>query len=162
MSTPMDPSTGLSFFELMDMSSDGLIALSLEGDIVAWNASAQHLFGYRRDDVVGRRFETLAPGSQGDDTRSALARALKEGTSSARVAWPRPDGTSVELDVSMRCIPANGAPGFIALRGSQAPSNTPPSLESLDPQLAGLLETAPDAMVLVDSRGEIKVVNHQA
>src|SRR6188768_2620246 len=149
----------LRFSELIDMSSDGLVAMSLDGNIVAWNTTAQQLFGYRRDDVVGRHFDTLAPGASGDEARKAVARAVKDGSSKARVAWPRPDGTFIELDVSIRHVADNGAPGFIALRGNEVPSSVPgqgilePS-ESLDPQIGGLLEAAPDAMVLVDAKGE--------
>jgi PAS domain S-box-containing protein len=150
---------GLS--DLMDMSSDGLVALSLDGNIFAWNARAQHLFGYRRDDVLGRRFETLAPGTSGEDARSALACVLRDGASSSRFSWARPDGTVVELDVSMRRMADNGHPGFIAVRSNEAPTLMPAS-EAVDAQMAGLLEAAPDAMVLVNSGGEIQVVNHQA
>ena len=80
------------------------------------------------------------------------------------MAWPRPDGTFVEVDFTMRRIADNGSPGFIALRGAEVPEavGLPLAVEPLDPQIAGLLEAAPDAMVLVDAGGEIKVVNHQA
>lgn len=150
------------FSELMDMSGDGLVALSLDGEVIAWNTGAQHLFGYRRVDVVGRRFETLAPGPSGDGARNALADVMSGGARTVRLVWPRPDGTCVEVDFTMRRIADNGAPGFIALRAAEAPVEQPMVVEPLDPQVAGLLEAAPDAMVLVDSSGEIKVVNHQA
>jgi PAS domain S-box-containing protein len=148
---------------LLDMSAEGLVALSLEGEVVAWSQGAQRMLGYTRQDALGQRFDALCGTRSSDPARAALARSKLDGASSFRMPWPRPDGSSVDIDFSLRQVPSNGAPGFIALRG------TPSAFSSqrfdgpdADPQVRGLLEAAPDAMVLVDRVGQIAVANHQA
>src|SRR5580692_5207625 len=46
---------GTSFAEdLIDESPDALLALSLDGRILAWNRGAELIFGYAAEDAVGR------------------------------------------------------------------------------------------------------------
>jgi PAS domain S-box-containing protein len=149
---------------LLDMSAEGLVALSLEGDVISWNDGARRVFGHRREDALGRRFEALCGVAFGAPARAALARSQAEGESSFTLEWPHPDGSLADVDVSLRQVPSNGSPGFIALRGTPGvrPSSRRSDSPDDDPQVRGLLEAAPDAMVLVDHRGRIAVTNHQA
>jgi PAS domain S-box-containing protein len=46
----------------MESSPNGMVIVDTTGQIVLVNAKAERLFGYRRDELVGQRFENLAPG----------------------------------------------------------------------------------------------------
>jgi PAS domain-containing protein len=58
---------------IVQSSTDAIYALSLDGTIVAWNASAERMFGFTRDEAVGRLREdrgwrSLRP--RGDEPRA--------------------------------------------------------------------------------------------
>lgn len=83
------------FREVLENLQTGVYLLDREQRIVFWNAGAEHIAGYLRQDVVGRfcRANILAPGEE-DKTmipqaESALASVLR-------------DGKSVDVDVALR------------------------------------------------------------
>jgi PAS domain S-box-containing protein len=49
-------------FELLDHTDDAAFALSDSGEICAWNASAETLFGFAREEVIGRTCFDLLQG----------------------------------------------------------------------------------------------------
>jgi signal transduction histidine kinase len=49
------------------------IGLNLSGDVTAWNTGAEHLFGWRPDEVVGRRLPTLPADRDGRELQVQLS-----------------------------------------------------------------------------------------
>ena len=46
---------------LVEAAPDALIVVDDEGRIVLWNAEAETMFGWRRDEILGHRIEDLVP-----------------------------------------------------------------------------------------------------
>ena len=46
---------------IVESSADAIISTSLDGVIRTWNAGAERLFGYSRDEVVGRSVAAIIP-----------------------------------------------------------------------------------------------------
>lgn len=61
---------------IVESSEDAIIAKDLEGRILEWNRAAERLFGYRRDEILGRSIEILMPPDRADDWRRILARLI--------------------------------------------------------------------------------------
>src|SRR5258708_32248539 len=59
---------------IVESSGDAIIAKDLGGRIVEWNRSAERLFGYSREEVLGRSIEILMPLERADDWRQILTR----------------------------------------------------------------------------------------
>jgi two-component system CheB/CheR fusion protein len=62
---------------IVSSSSDAIIGESLQGEITAWNAGAEALFGYFAAEVIGRSVALLDSPESGDNTLSRLDRIRK-------------------------------------------------------------------------------------
>ena len=63
---------------IIDSSEDAIISKDLEGTITSWNASAERLFGYRAEEVVGQPVFLLIPPESHAEEMRILAR-LRQG-----------------------------------------------------------------------------------
>jgi len=45
----------------VDQSPDAVIAIDLQGSITIWNRAAAEMFGYGRDEVLGRSLDLIIP-----------------------------------------------------------------------------------------------------
>ena len=45
----------------VEASPNGMVLIDIEGRIVLVNSSVEHMFGYHRDDLIGRPIEHLVP-----------------------------------------------------------------------------------------------------
>ncbi len=83
--------------ELLDSMTDiGVVGLTVDGRVGAWNRAAQRLFGIARGDALGRSFDALAtlPRAGNDDVASLLALAAAGGRAERTLPFARPDGES--------------------------------------------------------------------
>jgi PAS domain S-box-containing protein len=69
------PSTLL--FGTIDSSEDAIIGESLDGGIVLWNPSAERLFGYLRDEAIGRPFDLIVPEQNRAEAQRTRTQALR-------------------------------------------------------------------------------------
>ena len=64
--------------ELLDQARDAIVVHDLDGTIRYWNMGAQRIFGFRREQALGRTFDALmGPGAK--LSPAATARLLEEG-----------------------------------------------------------------------------------
>ncbi|MBM3267273.1 MAG: PAS domain S-box protein [Candidatus Sericytochromatia bacterium] len=54
--------TEARFRSLLEAAPDGIVIVAADGGIVLVNTQTEHLFGYRREDLVGKPVEILIPG----------------------------------------------------------------------------------------------------
>jgi PAS domain S-box-containing protein len=102
---------------LVEASPDSLIAVSAGGEVLFWNAGAEALFGYAREQAIGRPLENLigVPGGEGDvwttaGPPEAPIPALHE------VTLRRRDGTLVVAAASVRAVRnQDGTVEFVAV-----------------------------------------------
>ncbi len=59
---------------IVTSSNDAIVGKTLDGVITSWNAAAERIFGYMRDEIVGSSIFKLIPPEHHDQEREILAR----------------------------------------------------------------------------------------
>jgi PAS domain S-box-containing protein len=97
---------------IVDSSDDAIISKNLNGTITSWNKSAERLFGYTAEEIVGRPVTVLIPLDRQDEEPQIIAR-LKAGerVDHFETLRRRKDGTL--LDISLTISPVKDASGRI-------------------------------------------------
>jgi protein-histidine pros-kinase len=148
---------------LIDESRDALIAARLDGGLLSWSRGAEVIFGYTAEEAVGQSLSAfLVPESAQAEARRALARAIEVGATVIEAVRRRKDGALVHVDLSMRRVDVSGRPEVVVI--SMKDLTQLKSLRdqrALEARFRGLLEAAPDAMVIVGRDGRIELVNGQ-
>lgn len=130
------------------------------GQVVSWNAGAERIKGYTAEQILGRNFSCLFTpddikrGRPEEVLRMTAASGHHE-ENSIRV---RKDGSQFQASVTFTALRDvdGGLWGF-----SEISHDVSQSKES-EAKYRGLLEAAPDAMVVVDPSGRIVLLNVQA
>jgi hypothetical protein len=113
---------GVSTEQLLDSAPDGVVVVDGDGVIRLVNRQAEVLFGYRRDELVGRPMELLVP-----DRAKAVHRAHRAGYlvsptprpmgAGLKLSARRHDGSEFPVDISLSSITTGeGVLVFAAIR----------------------------------------------
>jgi two-component system, cell cycle sensor histidine kinase and response regulator CckA len=90
---------------IVTSSSDAIISKTLEGIVTSWNASAERLFGYTAEEMVGRSIYTLIPPELHESERVLLEQLARgERAEIAETERIRKDGTRILINVRVSPI----------------------------------------------------------
>lgn len=147
--------------EILKSSTDAIVVVNDGGDIVAVNRAAEELFGYEAGELDGRKVEALMP----DAVRRKHARHRNSYHARPR-SRPLVSGLSLKgMRKDGRVFDAEIALSPIEHAGGMLVSSTIRDISADDTSEAhfkNILESAPDAMIIIDHRGKMAVVNGQA
>jgi PAS domain S-box-containing protein len=97
---------------IVESSDDAIISKTLESVITSWNASAERMFGYTAEEVIGETIYKLIPADRQDEESRILAR-LKTGERVEHFETKRIAKDGKILDVSLTISPIKDAQGNI-------------------------------------------------
>lgn len=146
--------------QIFEFMPDGLLVIDCQGRINQANTQAARMFGYEPENLVGEPVEALIPQRYRD-------RHLEHRGSFMADPRSRPMGAGLEL--FGRRSDGSEFPVDIMLSPLQTPTESHvlcvvrdvTERRRADERFRALLETAPDAMVIVNERGRIVLVNSQ-
>jgi PAS domain S-box-containing protein len=148
------------FRGLLEAAPDGMVIVDHEGTIIMVNAQMETLFGYNREEVIGRRVEMLVParfkdvhpfhrGQYGKNPR------LRPMGADLELYALRKDAIEFPVEISLSPMETEDDNLIIAAIRDIT------ERKRAEEKFRGLLESAPDAVVVVDQQGVIQFVNSQ-
>jgi len=153
---------------LLEAAPDGMVVVNQAGEIVLLNAQAEKQFGYRRDELLGQKVTNIIP-------TGFAERLIADGTRTAAEALAQQIGTGIELNgkrkdgsefpIEIMLSPLESAEGILvtaAIRNITVRKDAERHLAQMEGRYRGLMEAAPDGMVVVNQAGEIVLLNAQA
>jgi len=138
-------------------SDDAIIGKSLEGIVTDWNGGAEAIFGYTAAEIIGKPLSILLPPGQEDEMVRMLDRIRAgERIDHYETRRRRKDGRII--DVSLTISPIWDSTGRLlgaskVARDVTAARRGQIELEVREAYLRSVLETIPDAVILIDDAG---------
>jgi two-component system sensor kinase FixL len=152
---------GVSAEVLIDAVADvGIYVLDAEGRVASWNPGAERIEGWSADEVLGRHFSVFFPPEDvaaGKPERE-LAVVRKTGRFEEEGRRVRRDGTVFMAQVTL--TPLKDGVGRLVgyakvTRDISARVAADEALKAREAHLRSILETVPDAMVVIDEAARI-------
>jgi PAS domain S-box-containing protein len=159
--------SGAKYRGLLEAAPDAMVVVNQAGEIVLLNLQAEKQFGYHRDELVGQKVKNIIP-------EGFAERLLADGLRSVEDALAQQIGTGIELTgrrkdesefpIEIMLSPLESAEGILvtaAIRDISVRKDAEEHLAQMEGRYRGLLEAAPDAIVVVNQVGEIVLLNVQ-
>lgn len=145
---------------IAESSNDAIVGKDLDGIVTAWNRAAEALFGYTAEQIIGRPITIIVPPDRIEEENSILERVRRgERMVHFETLRQRKDGRPVP--VSLTISPVCDADGTVIgvskiARDLSEIERVNQQLRRREALLRSILDTVPDALVVIDEYGLIQ------
>jgi PAS domain S-box-containing protein len=154
---------------LLDSAMDAIVTVDEQQNIVLYNQAAEKTFGLPSAEVIGQPLAKLIPerfqAAHGDHVKrfGTTGVSTRRMGGSAVVYGRRANGEEFQMDASISQLDtAEGKLFTVILRDVSERLRSARELERLNARLAGLLDSAMDAIITVDAAQRIVLYNQAA
>ena len=149
------------FRDLLESMPDGIVMINLTGRVVYSNSQAENLFGYSSGELKGKPIEMLLPQRFRDAHISHRSNYFIQPRTRTmgmglELYGVRKDGTEFPVEISLS--PLKTEEGTLVMSAIRDIGER----KKAEQKFRGLLESAPDAIIIVNRQGNIVLVNSQA
>ncbi len=147
-------------------SNDAIVGRNLDGIVTAWNAAAERLFGFTEAEMIGRPITGIIPCGRRAEEAIILQR-VRTGESLTHFETERLTRDGRIIPVSLTISPIRDAAGAIVGASKIARDLTEmqrmhDELRRREALLISIIDTVPDALVVIDAHGIIQSFSHAA
>jgi two-component system sensor kinase FixL len=142
---------------IVSSSDDAIVGKTLDSIVTDWNRGAEVVFGYSAKEMIGNPLAILLPPGHENEEREILDRIQRgERVDHFETRRRRKDGKII--DVSVTVSPVWDGDGKLigaskVARDISASKRDQASLLEREAHLQSVLDTVPDAMIVIDTRG---------
>jgi two-component system sensor kinase FixL len=154
--------TGSLYRAIVDTAVDGIVVIDRKGAIRSVNSATERLFGYAAAELIGRNVKILMPEPYAGEHEAYLENYLRTGQKKIigigrEVVGCRKDGSVFPMDLSVGEAHDGGEPIFVGIiRDISDRKAAELAQRESELRLRSILDTVPDAIVVIDARGIIQ------
>ncbi|HEY4210784.1 MAG TPA: PAS domain S-box protein [Steroidobacteraceae bacterium] len=149
------------FRQVVESAPSAMVMINAQGKIEMINAQAERLFGYERQEMLGQSIEILVPqrfrhahpGLRGSFFRNPVSRPMGVGRD---LFGLKKDGSEFPIEIGLNPIETDEGPMVLSAIVDIT------SRKRLEDRFRQVVESAPNAMVMINSSGNIEMINAQA
>lgn len=153
---------------IFDSALGSMITIDEKGSIDTFNVAAEKLFGYSKEEVIGKNVKMLMPDSFANEHDRYLAEYSKTGNKKVigigrDVIALRKDGTEVPVHLSIGELMLDGKKFYIGtLQDISAQQKAQLLINHQEKRLRSIFDSALGSMITIDSKGIIDDFNRAA
>jgi two-component system sensor kinase FixL len=146
----------------MEAAVDGIIVIDANGLMQTYNKACERIFGYAAAEVIGRNVKMLMPSPDHERHDSYLENFKQTGERKIigigrEVTGRRKDGTTFAMDLSVAEVRQGDDHAFVGIiRDNTERKRAEAEIREREARLRTILDTAVDAIIVIDERGKIE------
>jgi len=147
------------FRSVAETAMEAIICADSDALITFWNASAEHIFGYRADEMMGKPLTAILPERLREARMPSMLREATEDKTPSRIfemAGLRADGTEFPMELSRSTWKVGGQINFtVIIRDITDRKRAEDVLRESEELYRTLLYASPDAVTVFDLEGNV-------
>ncbi len=146
---------------IIESAGEGIVVIDHDSNIILWNRSAEKLFGYTADEMIGISISRLIPQRYDSQHEDASMRALDTGQLAKPVvthelAGKRKDGSEFPLELTLAVWSIAGETFISGIIRDIS------ERKAAEERIRTIVELAPDAVITIDAQQTITLFNPTA
>lgn len=144
---------------------DGIITIDHHGNIQSFNRSAERIFGYRPDEVIGKNVKMLMPDPYHSEHDGYLKNYQETGDKKVigkgrEVEAQRKDGSIFSMELGVNEMAVSGEKMFVGtIRDISDRKQAEQALRDNQAKLQAIVDNTVDGLITIDKKGQIETFN---